>query len=208
LGVAALSTFLIINGYYALKLSGFAPQDTIPTVSFVGNYGLVHNRNTALGQNPYEYGDEYSTFYVCTQRLGYFPVWHNSEPLYDDRATAAILVNPHVLREQRYADALQQYVGKGTNVLILAAPEERDDMIYVIENELNGIAQPMYTSIQYCDAWQCSSGSQVMLYSDRHALSRECMGPVEGKPNSEERAASYQLAFELIGMLRDDSPSR
>lgn len=200
LGISMLSCVIILNSYYYL-IPEPEPLGMVPNIAFVGNYDLVSSSNTALSEYSPDFPDDYSTFYMASQRIGFMPIWY-SDAVFDSSALGAVFVNPAVLEQERYVSVAQKYVDEGKNVLILRSEQSSEHPSYLAKEILGGAVEQLQGPVKSSSIWSAPGKAHVIIYDNREELARELMGKVTDIPQTDEQFQRYQTAFELLSSIR------
>jgi hypothetical protein len=136
LAVGAAPAFAVVAVALGAWVSGWsalpAPERPIPWVAFMREHTAFHIPETT--NLPDESPHSYQTFYIWTQRVGYFPrTDHLEDCLNDSRAT--IIINPRGNFEAEALSDLEAYVNNGGGLLVLDRP-------YVSDSTANQVLAP------------------------------------------------------------------
>ncbi|HHW18961.1 MAG TPA: hypothetical protein GXX30_08695 [Firmicutes bacterium] len=203
IGLSLYLSLVMTAGYYGWALQGFAPSEPLEEVVSVGpSQDSLIDWGTAMGEWQAAFSREYSTFYVCSQRIGFHPRWQDNLA-YKPGASGLVLLDWQLLGDPMNIASLRKYLKSGVPLLLLLRQgnDVSPSQPAVLASLLGADDYVAEAKDQYLTAWSAGS-STVLIYSNMEALSRLSMGKVDAIP-SVDQMKSYAAAFAVLEALRE-----
>ncbi|MGI6357575.1 MAG: hypothetical protein ACOX2K_02585 [Bacillota bacterium] len=198
-GASALGFMIVVNLYYCM-MPDLQPQATVPNIAFVGNYELKASQHTALSEYTPDFADDYSTFYMASQRLGFTPVWYE-DACFDSSALGAVFVNPAVLNNADFLSAARSYLEDGKNVLVLRSRQVVEPAEFVAQRMLGNSITQVDVPVELSSVWSTDGKGRLIIYDNREELAKDLIGRVTAIPVTDDDFRRYDIAFKLLALL-------
>lgn len=195
--VAAFAALAFIPMYYRLSLSGFRPIAPLENLAFVDAMNYQNPEwGTALGEAPMEFGREFSTFFVCAERVGFDPIWEEQPSVRSD-VSAMVIVDPSVVSTAKNLKILEEYCDKGCRILLLVDGDQDIQTVQVILDSTLGTSRTRLPC-DIPDAVKWTNGvSDIIVFTNKHQLTRAALGKVDSIP-TQEQESNYLIAFRIL----------
>lgn len=203
IGLAVALSVVSIKTYYGVALSGFVPERPLHEVVFVApSQDELMNWGTSMGEWLGDFDHEYSTFFVCAQRIGMHPKW-TTKPEYSPDVRGLVLLDWDLLSQPSTASALGQYAAAGTPILLLRDRNTDSPKLDIVLDNLLGPDRQLVHADDPSMSVRIDGPSRIVVSDHLDTLTRTSMGKVDAIP-TQEQMKCYTTAFKLLEAIKLD----